>query len=213
VSYKVKEIFYTLQGEGANTGRAAVFCRFSGCNLWTGRETDRYKAICQFCDTDFTGTYGTGGGHFATSAELAQKVFDTWQPKSNKLVRPLVVCTGGEPLLQLDDELVEQLHKFGFEVAVETNGTKLAPKEIDWICVSPKAGADLILQTGDELKLVFPQIGISPEKYQHLDFKHFFLQPMDSPDQEKNILFAVEYCKTNPRWRLSLQTHKILGIP
>lgn len=213
LSYKVKEIFYTLQGEGANTGRVAVFCRFSGCNLWTGREADRHKAICQFCDTDFIGTDGTGGGNFATSAELAQKVFDTWQAKSNKLVRPLVVCTGGEPLLQLDDQLVEQFHKFGFEVAVETNGTKLAPRAVDWICVSPKAGADLVLQSGDELKLVFPQTGISPEQYEDLDFRHFFLQPMDSLDQEKNILLAVEYCKSNPRWRLSLQTHKILGIP
>ena len=156
---------------------------------------------------------GTGGGSFATAAELVQKVSETWQPKSNKLACPLVVCTGGEPLLQLDDELVKQFHEFGFEVAVETNGTKLAPKEVDWVCVSPKAGAELVLQSGNELKLVFPQSGAMPEKFEDLDFKHFFLQPMDSPEQEENTLLAIEYCKANPRWRLSLQTHKILGIP
>jgi 7-carboxy-7-deazaguanine synthase (Cx14CxxC type) len=157
MSYSVKEIFYTLQGEGANTGRAAVFCRFAGCNLWTGREEDRHKAVCQFCDTDFIGTDGLGGGRFATADELALKVFETWQPSSNKNARPLVVCTGGEPLLQLDEPLVEAFHKFGFEVAVETNGTILPPEGIDWICVSPKAGAELILRFGDELKLVFPK--------------------------------------------------------
>lgn len=153
------------------------------------------------------------GSRFSTAAELAQKVFEIWQPKPNKLVRPLVVCTGGEPLLQLDDELVESFHKFGFEIAVETNGTKLAPKGVDWICVSPKAGAEFLLKSGDELKLVFPQAGITPEQYENLDFKHFFLQPMDSPDRGRNTHLAVEYCKANPRWRLSLQTHKILGIP
>jgi 7-carboxy-7-deazaguanine synthase len=213
MSYSVKEIFYTLQGEGANTGRAAVFCRFAGCNLWTGREEDRHKAICQFCDTDFIGTDGIGGGRFATARELAQRVFETWEPESKNGVRPLVVCTGGEPLLQLDENLIEAFHQFGFEVAVETNGTKRAPKGIDWICVSPKAGAELVQTFGDELKLVFPQIGATPEQFENLDFGHFFLQPMDSPDQAKNVLLAVEYCKANPRWRLSLQTHKILGIP
>lgn len=213
MGYSVKEIFYTLQGEGAKSGRAAVFCRFSGCNLWTGRELDRHTAICQFCDTDFVGTDGIGGGKYATATELAQKVYETWQPDSNKCIRPLVVCTGGEPLLQLDDELVEKFHEFGFEVAVETNGTKLPPKEIDWICVSPKANTELVLKSGDELKLVFPQAGISPEQYEDLDFRHFFLQPMDSNDRERNTLLTVEYCKANPRWRLSLQTHKIIGIP
>lgn len=213
MSYSVKEIFYTLQGEGANTGRAAVFCRFAGCNLWTGREDDRHKAICQFCDTDFIGTEGVNGGKFATAPELARKVFETWQPKSNERARPLVVCTGGEPLLQLDDELVEKFHEFGFEVAVETNGTRLAPREVDWICVSPKAGAELVLRSGNELKLVFPQPDAMPEQFEDLDFEQFFLQPMDGADQANNVLLAVEYCKANPRWRLSLQTHKILGIP
>jgi len=213
MSYSVKEIFYTLQGEGANTGRAAVFCRFAGCNLWTGREDDRHKAICQFCDTDFIGTDGVNGGKFANSTELARKVFETWQPKYNERARPLVVCTGGEPLLQLDDELVEKFHEFGFEVAVETNGTRLAPRDVDWICVSPKAGAELVLRSGNELKLVFPQPDAMPEEFENLDFERFFLQPMDGLDQANNILLAVEYCKANPRWRLSLQTHKILGIP
>lgn len=202
-----------MQGEGANTGRAAVFCRFAGCNLWSGREADRYKAVCQFCDTDFVGTDGLGGGKYLTASAVAQKVFEAWQPRSNKSARPLVVCTGGEPLLQLDDELVEKFHEFGFEVAVETNGTKLPPKNVDWICVSPKAGAELVLKSGDELKLVYPQVGIYPEQYENLNFRHFFLQPMDSLDREKNTLLAVEYCKANPRWKLSLQTHKILGIP
>ncbi len=213
MSYSVKEIFYTLQGEGANTGRAAVFCRFAGCNLWTGREADRHKAFCKFCDTDFIGIDGIGGGRFATAEELARKVFETWQPSSHKNARPLVVCTGGEPLLQLNEQLVEAFHNFGLEVAVETNGTKLPPEGIDWICVSPKAGAELILRFGDELKLVFPQTDAMPEAFEDLEFQHFFLQPMDSYDQKENILSAVEYCKANPRWRLSLQTHKILGIP
>lgn len=213
MNYSVKEIFYTLQGEGANAGRAAVFCRFSGCNLWTGREEDRHKAVCQFCDTDFIGTDGMGGGRFVTAAQLAQKVFGAWQPKSNKRGYPLVVCTGGEPLLQLDDQLVEAFHKFGFEVAVETNGTKLPPKAVDWICVSPKVGAELVLRSGNELKLVYPQVDAIPEQFEHLDFERFFLQPMDGPDQVNNTILAVEYCKQNPHWQLSLQTHKILGIP
>ena len=213
MSYSVKEIFYTLQGEGANAGRAAVFCRFSGCNLWTGHEKDRHKVVCQFCDTDFIGTDGIGGGRFETSEELARKVFETWEPDSNKNIRPLVVCTGGEPLLQLDEVLIEAFHKFGFEVAVETNGTKLAPEGIDWICVSPKAGAELVQTSGDELKLVYPQLENTPEQFENLDFRHFFLQPMDSTEREKNTILTVEYCKRNPRWKLSLQTHKILGIP
>lgn len=213
MSYSVKEIFYTLQGEGANTGRAAVFCRFTGCNLWTGREADRHKAVCQFCDTDFIGTDGIGGGRFETAGDLAHKVFETWEPESNKNVRPLVVCTGGEPLLQLDKPLVEAFHEFGFEVAVETNGTKLVPEGIDWICVSPKAGAEVIQKSGDELKLVYPQTENTPEQFENLDFRHFFLQPLDSIEREKNTILTVEYCKRNPRWKLSLQTHKILGIP
>jgi 7-carboxy-7-deazaguanine synthase (Cx14CxxC type) len=213
MSYSVKEIFYTLQGEGANTGRAAVFCRFAGCNLWTGREEDRHKAVCQFCDTDFIGTDGIGGGRFDTAEELARKVFETWEPESNKNVRPLVVCTGGEPLLQLNEALIKAFHEFGFEVAVETNGTKLVPEGIDWICVSPKAGAEVIQKSGNELKLVYPQTENTPEQFENLDFRHFFLQPMDSTEREKNTILTVEYCKRNPRWKLSLQTHKILGIP
>lgn len=213
MSYSVKEIFYTLQGEGANTGRAAVFCRFTGCNLWTGREADRHKAFCKFCDTDFIGTNGIGGGVFFSAEELARKVFETWEPGSNKNIRRLVVCTGGEPLLQLDTELIQMFHKFDFEVAVETNGTIAAPEAIDWLCVSPKADMQLVQKSGDELKLVYPQIENSPEQFEHLDFRHFFLQPMDSPERDKNTILAVEYCKRNPQWKLSLQTHKILGIP
>ena len=213
MSYSVKEIFYTLQGEGANTGRAAVFCRFAGCNLWTGRESDRHKAVCKFCDTDFIGTDGIGGGRFSNAKELARKVFETWEPGSNKNARPLVVCTGGEPLLQIDENLIDAFHEFCFEVAVETNGTIAAPEAIDWVCVSPKANAELIQKSGDELKLVYPQIENTPDQFEDLDFRHFFLQPMDSPERDKNTFMAVEYCKRNPRWKLSLQTHKILGIP
>lgn len=213
MSYSVKEIFYTLQGEGANTGRAAVFCRFAGCNLWSGREEDRHKAICRFCDTDFVGTDGIGGGRFATADELARIVFETWEPELEKKAKPLVVCTGGEPLLQLDEELIEKFHEFGFEVAVETNGTKQVPKGIDWICVSPKANAELVLLSGNELKLVFPQTENTPKQFENLDFEHFFLQPMDNENQQNNTLLAIEYCKRNPRWKLSLQTHKIIGIP
>lgn len=213
MSYSVKEIFYTLQGEGANAGRAAVFCRFTGCNLWTGREKDRTKAICKFCDTDFVGTDGINGGSYKDAFELAKKVRDTWKAPFDKSPRPLVVCTGGEPLLQLDDKLVESFHNFGFEVAVETNGTIQPPKGVDWICVSPKVNAKLTLHTGDELKLVFPQAGTLPEQYENLDFKQFFLQPMDSSDSNLNTQLAIEYCLANPKWRLSLQTHKILGIP
>lgn len=202
-----------MQGEGANAGRAAVFCRFAGCNLWNGSEANRASAICQFCDTDFVGTNGINGGRFSAAAELAGAVRKIWKPVFDNSSRPLVVCTGGEPLLQLDDELVENFHRFGFEVAVETNGTRQPPEGIDWICVSPKAGAELVLRSGDELKLVFPQAECAPEQYEDLDFRHFFLQPLDGSERELNTRKAVEYCLGNPRWRLSLQTHKILGIP
>lgn len=212
MSYSVKEIFYTLQGEGGNTGRAAVFCRFTGCNLWSGQEHDRSSAICRFCDTDFVGTNGINGGKFGTADELARAVNESWRGSRNASLAPMIVCTGGEPLLQLDEALVESFHKFGFEIAVETNGTRTPPGGLDWICVSPKANAELVLRDGDELKLVYPQIGHSPEQYENLNFKHFFLQPMDGPDKELNTRRAVEYCLTNSKWRISLQTHKILGI-
>jgi 7-carboxy-7-deazaguanine synthase len=212
MSYAVKEIFYTLQGEGANTGRPAVFCRFAGCNLWSGRESDREEAVCRFCDTDFVGTDGRGGGKFATAEELAGAVATTW-PIQGDAARRLVVCTGGEPLLQLDPPLLEALHQAGFEVAVETNGTIAPPDGIDWLCVSPKAEADLVVQAGDELKLVYPQEGGEPERFEGLDFAHFFLQPMDGPNRGTNTEAALRYCLSHPRWRLSLQTHKLLGIP
>ncbi len=212
MTYAVKEIFYTLQGEGANAGRPAVFCRFAGCNLWTGREADRAEAVCRFCDTEFVGTDGPGGGKFATPAELAGAVAAAW-PAGHPAARPLVVCTGGEPLLQLDPPLIEALHSFGFEIAVETNGTVEPPPGIDWLCVSPKAEATLIVTAGDELKLVFPQEGAEPARYERLDFHHFFLQPMDGPMREANTRAALAYCLAHPRWRLSLQTHKLLGIP
>jgi len=212
MSYAVKEIFFTLQGEGANTGRPAVFCRFAGCNLWSGRDADRVTAICRFCDTDFVGTDGPGGGRFASAPELARAVATAW-PRRAARARPLVVCTGGEPLLQLDAALLAALHDEGFEVAIETNGTRLAPVGVDWICVSPKAGAELVLRAGDELKLIFPQDGAEPERFEGLDFRHFFLQPMDGPERERNTRLAVAYCLEHPQWRLSLQTHKLLGIP
>jgi len=210
--YSVKEIFYTLQGEGANTGRAAVFCRFSGCNLWSGRAEDRATAICTFCDTDFVGTDGLGGGKFATHDDLAREVASYWPATPSYCIRPLVVCTGGEPLLQLDAPLVAAFHARGFEVAIETNGTRLPPPGIDWICVSPKAGAELTLRRGDELKLVFPQMLAMPEQFAHLDFRHFFLQPMDGPACEEHTRLALRYCLEHPQWRLGLQTHKILAI-
>jgi 7-carboxy-7-deazaguanine synthase (Cx14CxxC type) len=213
MAYSVKEIYFTLQGEGANTGRAAVFCRFAGCNLWTGREEDRAEAVCNFCDTDFVGTDGPGGGRFATAIELAETVSGSWRAPSSARAHPLVVCTGGEPLLQLDEELVAAFHNVAFEVAIETNGTKLPPPGIDWICVSPKAGAELVLDTGHELKLIFPQQGAEPELFDKLDFQHFFLQPMDGPARDLNTRLAIEYCLEHPQWRLSLQTHKMLGIP
>lgn len=212
--YGVKEIFYTLQGEGANTGRPAVFCRFAGCNLWTGREADRHRAICPFCDTEFVGTDGPGGGKFETAEELAEAIERCWQPnRRDQLPRRFVVCTGGEPLLQLDRPLIDALHQRGFEIAVETNGTIQPPDGIDWLCMSPKARAELVVTSGDELKLVYPQEGGEPERYRHLGFRHFFLQPMDGPDLARNTQAAVTYCLAHPDWRLSLQTHKLLGIP
>jgi len=210
MAYKIKEIFYTLQGEGGQSGRPAVFCRFSGCNLWSGREEDRHKAICQFCDTDFWGTDGENGGRYPDADVLASKIASLWPAPEGK---PYVVCTGGEPLLQLDAGLVAALHRHGFEVAVETNGTVAAPEGIDWLCVSPKAGTELLLKAGSELKLVFPQPGAEPERFAGLDFEYFFLQPMDGPDAARNTQLALEYCLEHPHWRLSLQTHKILQIP
>jgi 7-carboxy-7-deazaguanine synthase (Cx14CxxC type) len=210
--YQVKEIYYTLQGEGAQTGRAAVFCRFVGCNLWSGREQDRASAICTFCDTDFRGTDGPNGGIFPTAGDLVRAVANNW-PSSPSPAIPYVVLTGGEPLLQVDQALLEGLHQAGFEVAVETNGTRLPPPGLDWITVSPKAGTDLVLREGDELKLIYPQPGAEPEQFEHLAFRHFFLQPLDSPSRAENTRRAVAYCLRNPRWRLSLQTHKLLGIP
>jgi 7-carboxy-7-deazaguanine synthase len=206
--YTVKEIFYTLQGEGAHAGRPAVFCRFAGCNLWSGREQDRESAVCTFCDTDFVGV-GPDGGKFATADGLAAAVAAKWPAPD---ARPFVVCTGGEPLLQLDTAAIDAFHARGIEVAVESNGTQPAPTGIDWICVSPKAEAELVLRSGDELKLVFPQELAPPEKFESLSFDHFFLQPMDGPDVERNTRLALAYCLAHPRWRLSLQTHKLLGI-
>ncbi len=210
MTYLVKEVFFTLQGEGFNVGTPAVFCRFTGCNLWTGREEHRSIAICQFCDTDFVGTDGVGGGKFDSAAALADAVARAWA--SSGAGQRLVVCTGGEPLLQLDEVLVDALHDRGFRVAIETNGTCEASAGIDWICVSPKAGSDLILTSGDELKVIYPQPGLDPADVAGLDFDHRFLQPMDGPDREKNTSLAVAYCLEHPVWRLSLQTHKYLGI-
>ncbi len=210
MAYSVKEIFYTLQGEGRNAGRAAVFCRFAGCNLWSGREADRETATCRFCDTDFVGTDGTGGGRFTTARDLADAIAAAW-PFAAPQER-LVVLTGGEPLLQLDAALVAALHESEFEIAVETNGTIAPPEGIDWLCVSPKAGAKLAVETGDELKLVFPQEGAEPARFEALGFTHFLLQPMDGPAQAANTQAAVAFCMANPRWRLCLQTHKFLGI-
>lgn len=208
--YTVKEVFYSLQGEGARTGRAAVFLRFSGCNLWTGRESDRATAVCTFCDTDFVGV-GPDGGKFADAGKLAGAVRAKW-PSSAAGGTPYVVCTGGEPLLQLDDAAIAALHDAGFEVAIETNGTLPVPSGVDWVCVSPKAGARLVQQNGDEIKLVYPQADAPPEAFEALSFTHFFLQPMDGPDRERNTRRALEYCLAHPKWRLSLQTHKSLGI-
>jgi 7-carboxy-7-deazaguanine synthase (Cx14CxxC type) len=211
MSYAVKECYYTLQGEGAQTGRAAVFLRFAGCNLWSGLEADRAEAECSFCDTDFVGVDGPGGGRFADARALAGRVAALWPAAAGG--RPYVVCTGGEPLLQLNEALIAALHENGFEVGVETNGTIKAPEGLDWICVSPKAGQPMNQSAGDELKLVFPQDGAPPAAYEALDFRHFFLQPMDGPELSRHTAAALAYCKTHPRWRLSLQTHKLIGIP
>jgi 7-carboxy-7-deazaguanine synthase (Cx14CxxC type) len=209
-AYAVKELFYTLQGEGARSGRPAVFCRFARCNLWSGHERDRDTAVCRFCDTDFVGTDGPGGGVFHDHATLAEQARAQWPVGGG---RPYVVCTGGEPLLQLDEALVEALHACGFEIAIETNGTLPVPAGVDWVCMSPKAGTDVVVTSGDELKLIHPQPGAEPERFEHLDFDHFFLQPMDGPDLRRNTELAVAYCLDHPRWHLSLQTHKMLGIP
>jgi 7-carboxy-7-deazaguanine synthase len=208
MTYSVKEMFYTLQGEGARAGRAAVFVRFAGCNLWSGREQDRASAICQFCDTEFVGTDGDGGGKFETAEALADAAAALWPGGG----APYVVCTGGEPLLQLDAPLIAALHARGFEIAIETNGTILAPAGIDWVCVSPKAGAELVQRTGNELKLVYPQSGCDPSQFEDLRFEHFFLSPMDSAAREANTQAAIAYCLAHPRWRISLQTHKFIGL-
>lgn len=210
MTYAVKECFYTLQGEGAQAGRPAVFLRFAGCNLWSGLERDRAGAVCTFCDTDFVGVDGPGGGKFDDAAALAAHVRAAWKGAGGK---PLVVCTGGEPLLQLDQPLIDALHREGFKIAIETNGTMPAPDGVDWVCVSPKSTAKLAQLYGDELKLVFPQRDAPPEKFEHLMFRHFFLQPMDGPDGAANTAAAIAYCLAHPRWRLSLQSHKLLGIP
>lgn len=212
MSFHVKEIYYTLQGEGAHAGRGAVFCRMTGCNLWSGREEDRADAICTFCDTDFIGVDGPGGGVFPGTTDLASAVRACWDQETDG-GRPYVVFTGGEPLLQVTEALVEACHELGFEVAIETNGTKPAPENIDWICMSPKAGADLHLRSGNELKLVYPQEGLTPSDVEDLDFEFLFLQPMDGPQGAENIQLAAEYCMRHPRWRLSLQTHKLIGLP
>ncbi len=215
MSYTVKELFYTLQGEGAHSGRPAMFCRFAGCNLWSGREADRADAVCRFCDTDFIGADGPGGGKFVTPDALAAAIAARWPASSLPKARPYVVCTGGEPLLQLDEPLIAALHLRGFEVAVETNGTLSAPPGLDWICVSPKADAPLKLTQGDELKLVYPQSEpeAQPERFVELAFRYFFLQPLDGSERDANTQAAVAYCLAHPQWRLSLQTHKWLGIP
>mgnify|MGYP001428725275 CR=1 FL=1 len=208
MKYSIKELYLTLQGEGLHTGRPAVFCRFSGCNLWSGREEDRATAICQFCDTDFFGTDGDGGGQFETAHDLAESIALIWNGDET----PFVVCTGGEPLLQMDVALVEAIHAFAFEIAVETNGTLPVPAGVDWVCVSPKAETEVVVSSGDELKLVYPQENAWPESYESLDFNHFFLQPMDGPQFEANQRATIEYCLSHPQWKLSAQTHKLIGI-
>ncbi len=212
MSYSVKEIFYSLQGEGFHAGRPAVFCRFAGCNLWSGKEADRPNAVCQFCDTDFTGTDGPEGGKFTKASELVRRVARLWPFRENASIQPFVVCTGGEPLLQLDSALVEAFHKENFFIAVETNGTILPPAGIDWLCVSPKTGTEMAVHSGQELKLVFPQTGANPEAFTLLDFQHFFLQPLDGNDPEKDRRLTVDYVLAHPQWRLGLQMHKILKI-
>lgn len=212
MSYSIKEIFYTLQGEGAQAGRPAVFCRFAGCNLWSGREKDRANATCNFCDTDFIGTDGPGGGQFADAVDLSIAIKSVWPHSSCRQAQPFVVCTGGEPALQIDDALIEALHHQGFEIAIETNGSSELPEHIDWVCVSPKADYPLALSQGDELKLVYPQADNDPSQFAQLAFKHFYLQPMDGPHLEKNTQKTIDYCLHHPQWKLSLQSHKIIGI-
>ncbi|MED5370931.1 MAG: 7-carboxy-7-deazaguanine synthase [Myxococcota bacterium] len=212
MAYTVKETYLTLQGEGTHAGRAAVFCRFTGCNLWSGRERDRESSACSFCDTDFVGTDGPGGGRFASAPDLAAHIYEVWRARASG-GKPYVVFTGGEPLLQLDQPLTDACKARGIEVGVETNGTRPLPSGVNWVCVSPKAGTKLVVRTGQELKLVFPQSGLRPEDVGGLAFDHFFLQPMDGPDQAANTRLAVDYCLRNPTWRLSLQTHKLIGIP
>jgi 7-carboxy-7-deazaguanine synthase len=212
MSYSVKEIFYTLQGEGANTGRPAVFCRFSGCNLWTGREEDRNSAKCKFCDTNFVGVDGLGGGKFKDCYDLSKTIISYWPKISSQKNNPLVVFTGGEPLLQLDDNLIKCMHQADFEVAIETNGTIQSPNGVDWICVSPKKGTDIVIKKGQEIKIVYPQDDFDPKEFENLNFEYFFLQPKDDLSKKQNLRLAMEYCLKNPKWRLSLQTQKLLGI-
>ena len=207
-TYAIKEIYYTLQGEGHHSGKPAIFCRFSGCNLWSGREEDRHKAICQFCDTDFWGTDGENGGKY-TDTELVEKILGLWPADHH----PFIVFTGGEPALQLDDELLFELKKVSAEVAIETNGTLALPSGIDWICMSPKANTDIVVTTGDEIKIIYPQAGINPLDFEHLDYGHFYIQPMDNSFQDENTKAAIAFCKANPKWKLSIQTHKLLNIP
>jgi len=206
--YAIKEIYYTIQGEGAHTGRPAVFVRFSGCNLWSGREKDRASAICRFCDTDFRGTDGINGGKY-TAGQLVDKILSLWP---EQLTSAFIVCTGGEPLLQLDAPLIAELHESSIEIAIETNGTIEVPAGIDWVCMSPKANTEVVVRRGDEIKVVFPQAGIDPYSFTDWEFNHFYIQPMDSPRLEQNTAAAVEYCKSHPRWKLSVQTHKFLGL-
>lgn len=213
MTYSIKEIFYTIQGEGCNAGRVAVFCRFAGCNLWSGLEKDRSTAVCQFCDTEFVGTDGVGGGKFRSADDLADRVEEIWVKGSGGKDGRFIVCTGGEPLLQVDELLVDALHERGFYIAVETNGTQPAPSGIDWITVSPKSDAAIVLTTGNELKLVYPQELAPPEQFAELDFENFFLQPMDGPAVAENTQMVIKYCHANPHWRVSVQAHKILGIP
>ena len=210
MSYSVKEIFYTVQGEGSQSGRPALFCRLSGCNLWSGQERDRATADCRFCDTDFVGVDGSNGGRYPSASALVEQLIKLWPEPAT--AHPFVVLTGGEPLLQLDQTLLTELHQHNFEVAVETNGTVAAPEAIDWLCVSPKAGCTLQQQSGDELKLVYPQVGAEPELYQDLPFRYFYLQPMDGDNQQANRQAALRYCMAHPQWRLSLQTHKMIGV-
>ena len=212
MAYAVKEIFYSLQGEGAHAGRPAIFCRFTGCNLWSGQEKHRADAVCQFCDTDFVGTDGDGGGGFTNAVALAKAVVSYWPESITDVIHPYFICTGGEPLLQLDKDLIEAFHNEGVELAIETNGTLPVPEGVDWVCVSPKSGSTVVVEKGDEIKLVYPQEGHQPSDFVHLNFEHFFLQPMFDEDENDHVKETIEYCLTHPRWSLSLQSHKLLGL-